>query len=851
MAENSTVTKPNPPSTGSDATLYHLSRVDNETLMKLSELSIPEVEELKKDIATIFPAGNLPSLILSGLITLDGRKITRKKADEDINTLFQGAKLLPRGLYSVLFAGPAVVLAAYQKILTLAGKSTDEAFPEGMWQFYLQFALREDTGRHAIESDAYHRDRPSRATLVDDISAWVMTAISALFDADGLTGALWTEWTTLRLICDAMAEANIGNESPHEAVLRDWQLTRPYRSPAGTSYAERRREAFEMFAQRYYEQLPIKQLQAVGDKIEEFAAVERDAFQTQMSVLAHLEPNRYRDERVPVRLWDAKIGLIWRGHVYLIDACAKDGRGRPLAFTETGDSWPMRFDGAGNPLDEQGRPLVIQGGWLYRFDERGSALPVAYLTPTDPSVIKAVVASIIQTPRPPSVSSVDRALAQSPRGEQTKLRSMLPNETKESIWALANTPIIVNWDQQDGSEPLGVLRRKAQRGIGDHPLTIMRTADTMIFDESHIFFDSAWGLQMAEVLTNQAVSWAHYMANVLAAEIRRPPDPLSFQSNAQFDNRIAELTEEFFPITAETDAESEAIDLQLIDQTRRWLRQRGVDLTINDLLLLARVLHAAEYRPNPDVASKVAALPNDLQREVIESLEGSRGVNPAMMLPMDASLVNPRERVFPVTFRNPLAGLFTIYDEAIATLKSFRVGKGNPEIWKAFDAQRKEMLSYLRAFGQTLAAIKMIANRGETVNIATIKLLGNLPPSMQHLLNQIPDRVALLNEVVKGEEVFSNGGRVTGDSSLIGFMSAKDDGRAKKLVWSVLTDDEGSLHVTLRDFRPHVVPLLKHGHDDLAQKLAKDYVNSYTSTLVRLSGQLAEIALAQDTQTWS
>jgi hypothetical protein len=82
-------------------------------------------------------------------------------------------------------------------------------------------------------------------------------------------------------------------------------------------------------------------------------------------------------------------------------------------------------------------------------------------------------------------------------------------------------------------------------------------------------------------------------------------------------------------------------------------------------------------------------------------------------------------------------------------------------------------------------------------------------------------------------------------------MSAKDDGRAKRLVWSVLTDDEGSLHVTLRDFRPHVVPLLKHGHDDLARKLAKDYVNSYTSTLVRLSGQLAEIALAEDTQPWS
>jgi hypothetical protein len=848
MANDNAVTSNPMQSTGaaSDATLYHLSRVDNQTLMQLSELSIPEVEELKKEIATIFPAGNLPGLILSGLTQLDGRKITRKKADEDISTLFQGAKLLPKGLYSILFAGPAVVLATYQKMLTLAGKTTEEAFPEGLWQFYLQFALREDTGRHTNETIAYHRDRPARATLLDDISAWVMTAINALFDTDALAGTLWTEWTALRLICDALVEAKIVDESPYEAVLRDWQLSRPYRTQAGVSYAEQRRQAFEVFAQRYYEQLPTPLLQKINIELQALAEQEREAFQQQLSMLAHLEPSRYRDERVPVRLWDARVGVIWRGHTYLFDVCAKDQQGRPLAFSDNGESWPLRFDGAGSPIDQQGNPLVIQGGWLYRFDARGNAQAVAYLMPPDPSYIKGLTQKITQTPRPPATSTIDIQLSQTPRGEQAKLRNLLPIETQEAIWSLANTPIIINWDQQDRSQPLAQLRRKAQRGVGDHPLTILRTLDSVVFDQSHIFFDSTWSLAMAEVLTNQAISWAHYMVTVPPGEVTKGPELLAFNSSSQFESRITALNEEFFEISAEASAESESIDLSLIETTRRWLRQRGVNLTISDLLLLARVLHSVQYTPNQKVAQRISSLPADLQREVVDSLEAMRGINPAMLIPMDASFINPRERISPVTFRNPLMGLFDAYDDAMAKLKLYRVSKDNSEVWTAFHASRKEMLSYLRAFEQTLGAIKLIANRGESLNVATLKLLGNLPPSMQHLLNQMPERVGMLNEIVKGEEVFSNVGRVASDSSLIRFVSAKDDGRAKRLVWGVLTDDKGELHVTLRDFRPHVIALLKHGQEALAYQLAKDYVDSYTATLVRLAGQLAEIALAED-----
>lgn len=832
-----------------DNTLVHLAQVDNNTLMRLSELSIPEVEQLKRDIASIFPAGNLPGMILSGLTTLNGRHVSRKRADDDIHTLFQGARLLPQGLYSLLFAGPAVVLAAYQKMLALAGKETEDAFPEGMWQFYLQFALREDTGRHTNETIGYHRDRPVRATLVDDIAAWIMTSIHALFDTDGLTGALWTEWTTLRLIVNAMLEAKLVDQSPYASILRNWQLARPYRTPAGVSYADRRRMAFDTFAQKYYEQLPTDALNSIGQQLHNLAEQQREAYQDQMSLLAYLKPGRYRDERVPIQLWNARVALVWRGHTYLFDACSKDEQGRPIAYGDGGDSWPLSFDRHGNPLDRSGKPLVIQGGWLYRFDKKGGAEPVAYLSPPDPSLIKGMVQSITRAVRPPSLSAVDMRLVEAPRAEQEKLRGLLPQESRQAIVELDRAPIIINWDQEDRGQPLGLLRRRARRGVGDHPLTVTRTADSIVFDQSHIFFDGAWGMAMAEVLTNQAVSWCHHMVNVAPGD-PAPPEPLKLISSPEFEDRIDKVIQEFSSITAESAAESEAVDLSLVNDTRAWLRQRGVGLTVNDLLILARILHATEYRPSPQLAQLISALPDNLKSEVISSIEASRGINPALLIPMDASYVCPRERIFPVTFRNPLAGLFNAYDQALDILKQYRVRPGDDRVFAEFDGRRKELFSYLRAFGQTLEAIKTIAMEGQSLNLATLKMLAHLPSPVQALLNEIPERVGILNEIIKGEEVFSNVGRVAADSSLVRFLSAKDDGRAKRLVWGILTDDQDRMHITLRDFRPHVVPLVRVEMEDLAHRLTKDYVESYAATLTHLAGHLAEIALAEDEMRW-
>jgi hypothetical protein len=47
----------------------------------------------------------------------------------------------------------------------------------------------------------------------------------------------------------------------------------------------------------------------------------------------------------------------------------------------------------------------------------------------------------------------------------------------------------------------------------------------------------------------------------------------------------------------------------------------------------------------------------------------------------------------------------------------------------------------------------------------------------------------------------------------------------------VLTDAGGTLHLALRDFRPHVGLLIAEGQRDVAQRLTADYLTAYVRGL--------------------
>ncbi|HXW00284.1 MAG TPA: hypothetical protein VEC93_17835, partial [Anaerolineae bacterium] len=112
----------------------------------ISSLTLPEIEATVNLVSQVVPAGNVPGIILNGLARLQGRKPPAKTVKRDINLLFQGVnQALDRAVFGAFFAGPAAVIWGYQNLLKLAGKDPEDAFPEGTWQFYVDYALREDT----------------------------------------------------------------------------------------------------------------------------------------------------------------------------------------------------------------------------------------------------------------------------------------------------------------------------------------------------------------------------------------------------------------------------------------------------------------------------------------------------------------------------------------------------------------------------------------------------------------------------------------------------------------------------------------------------------------------------------
>lgn len=137
------------------ATLHTLRKIAHSPKVhEVSSLSLPEIDKLVAAIAKYAPAGNVPGVILNGLLRLPNRKPPVSTVRRDIQLLFKGVDqaLLDKAVYGTFFAGPAAVLWAYQNLLKLAGKEVDASFPEGIWQFYVDYALRDDTARHACET---------------------------------------------------------------------------------------------------------------------------------------------------------------------------------------------------------------------------------------------------------------------------------------------------------------------------------------------------------------------------------------------------------------------------------------------------------------------------------------------------------------------------------------------------------------------------------------------------------------------------------------------------------------------------------------------------------------------------
>lgn len=231
----------------------------------------------------------------------------------------------------------------------------------------------------------------------------------------------------------------------------------------------------------------------------------------------------------------------------------------------------------------------------------------------------------------------------------------------------------------------------------------------------------------------------------------------------------------------------------------------------------------------------------------LEVVKHSTKVNPAILIPVDASWRSPRDRLYPMTFEVPLSDLdlLDLHQQVVRALNAYKkASRDRAALYAEFDRQQRIYLAALAGLGDVLSKAKEIALQGESASMGTLKLLAHLPVPLQRMLDGIPGRFEVLNDVIKGREVFSNVGAVASSSTLTRFITAKDDNEQKTLAWGVITDAKGIMRITLRDFRPHVRLLEACGHKELAVRLAQDYLDTYAGGLNRFIRDLLRITQA-------
>lgn len=790
-------------------TATHLKAVaTSDALRSISHLSLPEIEAVSELIAKIVPAGNVPAMILTNLAHMPQRRVPLAAAQRDLDLLFIGvAQMLDRAVYAAFFAGPAAVLWGYQHLLKLAGKDPDSAFPNGVWQFYVEYALREDSARHTNETHGFYtalRQHDLTLSETDQLTAWVLAAIDLLHQNDALLTNEWRERVALHLLEETARQMA---HPLQPAPSTQWLAQRPYRrGPDGaheTLTAYRRRK-FDEFLYTVTRLIPPPLQKTWTKKLEDAEKNDLAAYCQQMSLLASLEPGDYRETRVPIPLPKAYIGLIHRGHYHLIRVCAPN-----------------------------------------------TALPA------EPFAVRAQIAALLKENAPPASSL--QPLAETSRAAYAALRPQLSPALVRDLDALRLAPILINTDPRPATLPLAELRQ-TERGVGDHPLTIFLTGQTAVFDQSHIFFDGAWGAAFAEMMTNEALAWATYL-HTLPAPSPDPSPPYTLTHPLTPNDRAA--LQRTLPRSPEASAETDAVDLKAILALRRLFKRRSdlLRLTVNDLLILYRAIHNCTYTLPAPLENQLRALANQRDTQyaaltTLSTLTAQANLNPAILIPMDA-VHTPCERLYPMTFEVPLGelDLLGLHQRALNALAAYETAPPNNKAdhaarFRMFDTLQRTYLATLAGFGEVLSRAKVIAAQGESASIGTLKLLAHLPQPLQTLLDKIPGRFDLLNDMLKGREVFSNVGVVAPKSTLTRFISAKDDNEKKTLVWGVLTDANQTMCVTLRDFRPHVNLLTQAGHRNLARYLTQDYLDAYALGLNQYIADLHRItAASQETHT--
>jgi hypothetical protein len=505
-------------STANDLKNMAYEMVDKE----ISMLSLPEVDQVVEAVARVIPAGNVPGLIASGLARIQGNAPSGKEVKRDMGMLFRGVnQMFDHAVFGAVFMGPAAVIWGYQNLLRLAGKDPEAAFPEGTWQFYVDYALREDTARHANETSGFDdalKEHDISLDEVDRMTAWVMTAIYSLHNYPRL---LENEWRERVYIHELM---KLSDEPEHQAeyskLYYKWLAVVPYRRMADArgdeDYPNYRRRKFDEWLFERITNLPRDLKRDWLARIQDVKQKELAAYIHQMSIQGYLSPDQYAETRTASQLQELHIAVVYGGHYYFIPACQPDSE-----------------------------------------------------LPADVMVVRGQVAAMISHPSQEAAAQL-ALFADIQRSQWPNLVKKLPKRLLEELGMLRLCPIILNFDPRNRKDALTEIRR-AERGVGDHALTIFDTRESFVFDQSHIYFDGTWGLALAEIITNEALAWAAYLQHQNEVSVGNRP----FSPQFQVAQSIREYLRKLPHLTPEVSAESNSVRLDLLLGLRRLFKLRN------------------------------------------------------------------------------------------------------------------------------------------------------------------------------------------------------------------------------------------------------------------------------------
>ena len=382
------------------------------------DLSEGEISGIVNELSRIMPAGDIPGVIASGLARLKERHIWDTEDDPKLKSIRSKIKpLMDRLTYLGVFAGPASAIWVYQSLLERIGKNENAAFPDGLWQFYCEYALREDTARHANESCGFdtiltahdiHLDRVDRST------AWVMAAVHCLHQYDDLLANEWRE----RMYTHMMQKVtrDLEDAGKFSNLYREWRKEVPYFRGSDVAfeetYPEYRRRKFDNFFFEAIKDLPASyqtEWQSLTLTAEE---TDLPLYQRQMTILSNLVPGEYRENRQFIELKDSKIAIIYQGIYYFLPTCQESGE------------------------------------------------------PIDVNTVREIIATIYDSP----LKGHPFQLTFFPSLRRNSLTTFLRetnNPEIEKLSTLDSVPIIINLDQRDPNLSLTALRH-AERGLGSH-----------------------------------------------------------------------------------------------------------------------------------------------------------------------------------------------------------------------------------------------------------------------------------------------------------------------------------------------------------------------------------------------